>query len=129
VLRLYHKVIGYTIDDLKGIHSSVCMHRILIEGNHKPLIEHQKRLNPNMKVMVKKEMLKLLEASIIYPISNSMCINLVQIRPKKGRITIVKNKNTVLNPTRTVMCWKICIDYRMLNKATHKAHFSLPFID
>ena len=47
VLREHRKAIGYTLDDLKGIHPFVCMHRILMEDDHKPTIEHQRRLNPN----------------------------------------------------------------------------------
>jgi len=47
-LRMHHKVIGYTLDDLKGIHPSLCIDRILIKDNHKPSIEHQRRLNPSM---------------------------------------------------------------------------------
>jgi len=55
VLREYCKAIEYTLDDLKGIHPSMCMHRILMEDDHKPSIEHQRRLNPNMHEVVKKE--------------------------------------------------------------------------
>jgi len=64
VLRLHRKTIGYTIDDLKGIHSLVCIHRILMEDDHKPLIKHKRRLNPNMKKVVKKEILKFLKAAL-----------------------------------------------------------------
>ena len=55
--RLHKKAIGYTIDDLKGIHPSLCMHRILLEDDHKPSIEHQRRLNPNMQEVVKNRFL------------------------------------------------------------------------
>jgi hypothetical protein len=53
-LRVHKKAIGYTIDDIKGISPSVCIHRILMEDDHKPSIESQRRLNPNLKDMVKK---------------------------------------------------------------------------
>ncbi|KAJ9189474.1 hypothetical protein P3X46_000762, partial [Hevea brasiliensis] len=69
VLRQFRKVLGYTIDDIKGISPHFCMHRIILEENCKPSIEHQRRLNPNMKEVVKKEILKLLDAGIIYLIS------------------------------------------------------------
>ena len=69
VLKKYPKAIGYTIDDIKGINPSLCMHRILLEEDYIPSIGHQRRLNPNMKEVVKKEVLKLLEAGVIYPIS------------------------------------------------------------
>jgi len=71
ILKKYPKVIGYTTEDIKGINPSLCMHRILLEEDYKPSIKHQRRLNPNMKKVVKKEVLKLLNACVIYPISNS----------------------------------------------------------
>jgi len=129
VLRKHCKAIGYTLDDLKGIHHSLCMHRILMEDDHKPSIEHQRRLNPRMQEVVKKEILKLLKASIIYPISNSVSVSPVHVDPEKGGMAIIKYDNNELIPTRIVTGWHICIDYRKLNKATHKDHFSLPFVD
>jgi len=71
ILRMHCKAIRYTLDVLKEIPQSMCMHRILMEDDHKPSIEHQRRLNPNMHEVVKKEILKLFKDSIIYPISNS----------------------------------------------------------
>ncbi|XP_021743097.1 uncharacterized protein LOC110709193 [Chenopodium quinoa] len=62
VLREYRSVIGYAIDDIKGISPTICMHKILLDNDHESSIEHQRRLNPNMKEVVKKEVLKLLEA-------------------------------------------------------------------
>ena len=57
--------------DLKGIDPSVCMHYIHLEEDTKPSCEMQQRLNPNMKEVIKKEVLKLLDVGIIYPISDS----------------------------------------------------------
>ncbi|XP_020259787.1 uncharacterized protein LOC109836335 [Asparagus officinalis] len=71
ILRMHHKVIGYTMDDIKGINQLICIHRILLKDDHKPSIEHQRRLNPKMKEVVKKEVLKLLDAGVIYHISDS----------------------------------------------------------
>ncbi|XP_021761194.1 uncharacterized protein LOC110726028 [Chenopodium quinoa] len=62
VLREYRSVIGYAIDDIKGISPTICIHKILLDNDHDSSIEHQRRLNPNMKEVVKKEVLKLLEA-------------------------------------------------------------------
>lgn len=70
---------------------------------HKPTIEHQRRLNPNMKEVVRAEVLKLLDAGIIYPISNSKWVSPVQVIPKNGGITVIHNENNELIPTRTVM--------------------------
>jgi len=129
VLKKYPKAIGYTIDDIKGINPSLCMHRILLEEDYKPSVEHQRRLNPNMKEVVKKEVLKLLDAGVIYPISDSKWVSLVQVVPKKGGLTVIKNDKNESIATRTITGWRMCIDYRKLNKATRKDHFPLPFID
>jgi len=71
----------------------------------------------------------LLKAGIIYPISDSAWVSLIHVVPKKGGITIIKNENNELIATRTVAGWRMCIDYQKLNKAIHKDHFSLPFVD
>src|SRR5947199_2672169 len=126
---MHRKAIGYTIDDFKGIHTSFRMHRILLEENHKPSVEHQRRLNPNMQEVVKKEILKLLDSGIIYSISDSQWVSPVHVVPKKGGMTVIKNEKNELIPTRTVTGWRMCIDYRKLNTATRKDHFPLPFID
>ena len=73
--------------------------------------------------------MKLLDAWIIYPISDSDWVSPIHVVPKKGGMTVVKNENNELIPTRTVTGWRMCIDYRKLNKATRKDHFPLPFID
>ena len=105
------------------------MHRIMLEDDNKPPIEAQRRLNPIMKEIVKKEVLKWLDAEVIYPISDSTWISLVQVVPKKRGMTTVKNENNDLVPIRIMSRWRICIEYRKLNKATRKDHFPLPFID
>ena len=129
ILKKYPKVIGYTIEDIKGINPSLCMHKILLEEDYKPSIEHQRRLNPNMKEVVKKEVLKLLDAGVIYPISYSKWVSPVQVVSKKGGLTVIKNEKNESIANRTVTGWRMCIDYRKLNKATCKDHFPLPFID
>jgi len=82
-----------------------------------------------MKEEVRKEVLKLLEAGLIYPISDSSWVSPVQVVPKKGGMTVVKNDRDELIPRRTVTGWRMCIDYRKLNEATRKDHYSLPFMD
>ena len=82
-----------------------------------------------MREVVKKEVLKLLHTGIIYPVLYSKWISPVQVVPKKGGMTIVKNEKNELMPQRTVIGWQMYIDYRKLNKATMKTHFPLPFID
>ena len=105
------------------------MHRILLEDGHKPSVEAQRRLNPTMKEVVRKEVLKWLDTGVIYPISDSAWVSPVQVVPKKRGTTVIKTENNILLPSRTVTGWRICIDYRKLNKATRKDHFPLPFLD
>ena len=105
------------------------MHRILLEDDHKPSMDAQRRLNPTMKEVVRKEVLKWLDTGVIYPISDSAWVSPVQVVPKKGGTTVIKIENNNLLPSRTVTGWRICIDYRKLNKATRKDHFPLPFLD
>ena len=94
------------------------MHRILLEDGHKPSVEAQRRLNPTMKEVVRKEVLKWLDTGAIYPISDSAWVSPVQVVPKKGGTTVIQTENNTLPPFRTVTGWRICIDYRKLNKAT-----------
>lgn len=82
-----------------------------------------------MKEVVKKVIIKWLDVGIIYPISDSSWVSPVQCVPKKGGITVITNDNNELIPTRTITGWRVCMDYRKLNKATRKDHFPLPFID
>ena len=128
VLEKNMEAFAWSIDDIKGISPSVCMHKILIEEDHAPSIEHQRRLNPAMKEVVKKEVLKWLHVGFIYAISDSPWVSLVQVVPKKEGMMVVKNKDELLS-THTVMGWRVCIDYRKLNKETRKDHYPLPFLD
>ena len=131
ILRDHKLAIGWTIADLKGISPLICTHRIYLENDCKTSREPepQRRLNSTMKDVVKNEVIKLLDAGIIYPISDNKWVSPTQVVSKKSRITIVKNANNELIPTRLLTSWKMCIDYRKLNSVTRKDHFPLPFID
>ncbi|KAJ4717067.1 Retrovirus-related Pol polyprotein [Melia azedarach] len=120
---------GWTIADIKGISPLICTHKIYLEDNAKPSRQMQRRLNPNMKDVVRNEVLKLLDVGIIYPISDSTWVSPTQVVPKKSGVTVVKNENNELIPTRTTAGWRMCIDYRKLNSMTRKDHFPLPFMD
>ncbi|WVZ88681.1 hypothetical protein U9M48_035173 [Paspalum notatum var. saurae] len=101
-----------------------------MEEDHKPVVDNQRRPSNEMRSVVKKEVIKLLNAGIIYPVPTSEWVSPVHCVPKKGGLTVVKNENNELIPQRTVTFgWRMCIDYRKLNKATKKDHFPLPFID
>ena len=78
------------------------MHKIVLEETSKPTVEHQRRLNPVIKEVVKKEVLKLLNAGFIYAISDSPLVSPVHVVPKKSGITMICNEQNELIPTRTV---------------------------
>ena len=84
ILRKYKEAIAWSIDDLKGISPSICMHKILLEENAKTSIEHLRRINPVMKEAVRKEVLKWLNAGFIYAISYSPWVSPIHVVPKKG---------------------------------------------
>ncbi|KAI3784060.1 hypothetical protein L1987_43152 [Smallanthus sonchifolius] len=113
----------------KGISSSIVMHKMITEDGVKLARDAQRRLNPNMREVVKKEVLKWLHAGILYPISDSTWVSPTQTVPKKVGIQVVKGDNGEEVATRPVTGWRICIDYRKLNAATSKDHFHLSFID
>jgi hypothetical protein len=123
LLKKHRKVIGYSINDLKGISPTFCTHRIPMENQCKPVVDHQRKLTHSMREIVKKEVIKLLDAGIIYPVPHSEWVSLVHCVPKKGGLIVVKNEKNELIPQRTVTGWRMCIDYRKLNKATKKDHF------
>ena len=75
------------------------------------------------------KLLKLLDADIIYPISDSRWVSPIQVVPKKSGLTVVKSNKDELIPMRTTTGWRMCIDYRKLNSKTRKDHFPLPFLD
>nr|GEV01775.1 reverse transcriptase domain-containing protein [Tanacetum cinerariifolium] len=115
------------IDKLPGIDPRFCTHKILMEEDYKPAV--QIRFNPKIHEVIKKEVIKLLDAGMIYPISDSPWVSPVPCVPKKGGMTVVANEKNELIPTRLVTGWRVCIDYRKLNDATQKDHFPLPFMD
>ncbi|GKF74674.1 hypothetical protein Tco_0221006, partial [Tanacetum coccineum] len=112
VLKSHKRAIAWKISDIKGIDPSFCTHKILMEDDFKPAV------------------IKLLDAGLIYPIFDSLWVSPVYCVPKKGGITVVENEDNELIPSmRLVIGWRVCIDYRKLNDATRKDHFSFPFMD
>ena len=122
-LKKHRAAIGYTLDDLKGISPTLCQHKINLEKDAKPVIDHQRRLNPKMKEVVRKEILKFLEAGRIYSVADSQWVSPVHCVPKKGGITVVPNDKDELIPQRIITGYTMVIDFRKLNKATKKDHY------
>jgi hypothetical protein len=111
VLREYSDVFAWEYNDMKGIHLDTCIHHIYMQENARPIRKPHRRMNPTLREIVKEELQKLLNVGFIYPISDSQWVSPLVIFPKKdGK-------------------WRVCIDYRELNKETLKDYFPLPFID
>ena len=111
LLTKYQEAFAWDYPDMKGIDPQLCTHHIYIEKDARPVRQPQRRLNPHLKDVVKTELQKLLDVNFIYPISDSKWVSPLVVVPKKNGK------------------WRICVDYRELNKATQKDHFPLPFID
>jgi hypothetical protein len=101
LLKKHRKVIGYSINDLKDS-PAFCSHRIPMQDQCKPIVDHQRRLTHAMREVVKKEVIKLLDARIIYPVPHSEWVSPVHCVPKKGGLTVVKNEKDELIPQRTM---------------------------
>ena len=99
-LKKHRAAIGYTLDDLKGISPTSCQPKISVEKDAKPVRDPQRRLNPKMKEVVRKEIF--LEAGIIYPVADSQWVSPVHCVPKKVGITVVPNDKDELIPQRII---------------------------
>ncbi|CAN6583682.1 unnamed protein product [Malus baccata var. baccata] len=100
VLKEFKSALGWTLADIKGISPTTCMHHIFLEEGAKPTREAQRRLNPPMMEVVKKEIIKLLDCGVIYPISDSRWVSPIQCVPKKSGVTVIENAENELVPTR-----------------------------
>ena len=92
LLKRNKRALGWKISDLKGINPTICTHHIYLEEESKAVRQPQRRLNPHLQEVVRIEVLKLLQAGIIYPISDSTWVSPNQVVPKKSGVTTVKMK-------------------------------------
>ena len=96
VLKDNQGALGWTISDLKGIRPAYCMHKIHMEAEYKPVVQPQRRLNPTMKEVVKKEVLKLLDEGMIYPISDSSWVSPQVIEAYGGHHSVERTAAKIL---------------------------------
>nr|GEX00118.1 DNA-directed DNA polymerase [Tanacetum cinerariifolium] len=129
VLKSHKRAIAWKIFYIKGIDPRFCTHKILMEEDYKPAVQSQRRVNQKIHDVIKNEAIKLLDAGMINLISDSLWVSPIHCVPKKGGMTVVANENNQLILTRLITGWRVCIEYRKLNDATRKDHFSLPFMD
>nr|GEU30274.1 DNA-directed DNA polymerase [Tanacetum cinerariifolium] len=129
VLKSHKRAVTQKLSDIKGIDPEFCTHKILLEEDFEPAVQHQRRVNPKIHDIIKQEVIKLLDAGLFYPIFDSPWVSPEHCVPKKDGFTVVEKEDNELIPTRLVTGWHVCIDYRKLNEATRKDHFPLPFMD
>nr|GEV62792.1 reverse transcriptase domain-containing protein [Tanacetum cinerariifolium] len=122
VLKSHKRAIAWKLSDIKGIDPEFCTHKILMEEDFEPVVQHQRRVNPKIHDVIKQEVLKLLDAGLIYPISNSPWVSPVHCVPKKGGFTVIENEENELILTRLVTGWRVCIDYHQ-----EKTTFTCPY--
>nr|GEU89959.1 DNA-directed DNA polymerase [Tanacetum cinerariifolium] len=126
VLKSHKWAIAWKISDIKGIDPRFCTHKILMEDDYKPATQSQRRVKPKIHDVIKKEVIKFLDASMIYPISNSPWVSPIHCVPKKEGMTVVANENNELILTRLVTDWRyfqIPIDPQDQEKTT----FTCPY--
>ncbi|GJU68701.1 hypothetical protein Tco_1254960, partial [Tanacetum coccineum] len=104
VLKSHKGAIAWKITDIKGIDPRFCTHKILMEDDYKSTVQSQRRVNPKIHEVIKKEVLKLLDAGMIYSISDCPPVHYV---PKKGGITVFANEENELISTCLVIGWRV----------------------
>nr|GEU37330.1 hypothetical protein [Tanacetum cinerariifolium] len=132
VLKSHKQAIAWKLSNIKGIDLEFCTHKILMEEDFEPAVQHQRRVNPKIHGVIKNEVLKLLDARLIYPIYDNPWVSPVHYVPKRVVFTVVENEENELILTRLVTSWRVCIDYqKMLKQCEHtnlylnweKSHF------
>nr|GEW58746.1 reverse transcriptase domain-containing protein [Tanacetum cinerariifolium] len=109
VLKSHKRAIAWKLSDIKGINLEFCTHKILMEDDIEPLVQYQRMVNLKIHNVIKKEVLKLLDAGLIYPISDSPWVSHVHCVLKKGGFNVVENEENELIPTRLVTGWCVAL--------------------
>ncbi|GJW28985.1 reverse transcriptase domain-containing protein [Tanacetum coccineum] len=126
VLSPKKRAIAWKLSDIKGVSPEFCTHKILMEEDYEPSVQSQRRVNPKIHDVIKKEVEKLLDAGLIYPISDSPWVSPVHCVPKKGGMTVITNDENELIPTRLVTTgWRIPIDPKDQEKTTFTCPYGL----
>ncbi|GJY10213.1 reverse transcriptase domain-containing protein [Tanacetum coccineum] len=123
VLKNRKQAIAWKLSDIRGIDPEFCSHKILLEDDYEPSVQHQRRVNPKIHDVIKKEVEKLLDAGLIYPISDSPWVSPVHCVPKKGGMTVVKNEENELEFDFKVIDTKGAENYA----ADHLSHLENPY--
>nr|GEY32780.1 hypothetical protein [Tanacetum cinerariifolium] len=116
VLKSHKRAITWMLSDIKGINPEFFTHKILMEEDFTPAVQHQKRVNPKIHDVIKQEVIKLLDVGLIYPISDSPWVSPVHCVPKKGGFTVVENEDNELISTRTFQRCMMAIFHDMIEK-------------
>nr|GEW08298.1 reverse transcriptase domain-containing protein [Tanacetum cinerariifolium] len=103
VLKSRKQAIAWKLTDIKGIDPEFCSHKILLEEDYTPKVQSLRRVNPKIHDVIKKEVEKLLDARLIYPISDNPWVSPIHCVPKKGGMTVITNDENELVPTRLVI--------------------------
>nr|GFA43701.1 DNA-directed DNA polymerase [Tanacetum cinerariifolium] len=119
VLKSHKRAIAWNLSDIQGINPDFCTHKILMEDDYKSVVKRQRRVNPKIHDVIKKEVEKLLDAGLIYPIFDSPWVSRVHCVPKKGGFTVIENEENELIPGY----FQIPIDPRDQEKTT----FTCPY--
>ncbi|GJX23634.1 hypothetical protein Tco_0228079 [Tanacetum coccineum] len=111
VLKSRKQAIAWKLSDIKGINPEFCSHKILMEEDYEPAVQHQRRVNPKIHDVIKKEVEKLLDAGLIYPISDTPWVSPVHYVPKKGGITVVTNDENKGKLIQKLLLNQKCMGY------------------
>nr|GEW34668.1 reverse transcriptase domain-containing protein [Tanacetum cinerariifolium] len=127
VLKSHKRAIAWKLFDIKSIDPEFCTHKILMEEYFEPAVQHQRRVNPKIYDFIKQEVLKLLDARLIYPISDSPWVSPIHCVPKKGDFIVVENEVNELILTRLVTVDVSALTIISLMKPPEKTTFTCPY--